>query len=174
MHTQTTVHSDSRWISYSTAAKDISPPLSSRRSGGGRKHGLCLAQLRILFQLRVPLGRFLITSRQWSMGGNRADRKRKAWGHAPGGRRVLPQLSPAESRCRRPFFRSRVLDSPAGKDMDGLSESTSAEGVERAEGMVVVHDHVARTIFLASHDSAPSSLALMDSSFASFCTTSAR
>ncbi len=31
-----------------------------------------------------------------------------------------------------------------------------------------------RTTFLASHDSAPSPLAVMDSSFVSFCTTSAR
>jgi hypothetical protein len=56
----------------------ISPRLSSGRTGG-RKHGLCLAQPRILFQLRVPLGRFLIInpSDQWGVD---ADRKRNVWG----------------------------------------------------------------------------------------------
>jgi hypothetical protein len=122
-------------LQYSTEAREFSPHLLSGRTGGS-KHGLCLAQLRILFQLRVPIGGFLIIPDIPHIN----DRKRNSRRHAPGGPRVLPQLSPAVSRCPRPFFRSRVLDSPAGKsmDMDRLSKECWGEGGRKREGMVVV------------------------------------
>jgi hypothetical protein len=112
-------------LQYSTEARETTrdpPHLPSGRIGC-RKHGLSFAQLRVLLQLRMPLGRSLIIPPQTFLRSaeNRTDKKR-AVRHAPGGLQVRRWLFRVVWRCHGPSFRSRALGSPAEKGIDDIEQ----------------------------------------------------
>jgi hypothetical protein len=109
------------------------PPLPSGRIGC-HKHSLSFAQLRVLLQLRIPLGRCLITPPPTILRSaeNRTDKER-AVRHAPGGLQVRRWLFRAVWRCHGPSFRSRALGSPAEKGMNDIEEEHEGVSEERGE-----------------------------------------